>query len=272
MERRYGRLQGLVLALGWPSFYHDVARHWGGIGLLYLLLLFTLTWVPVLVKAHLSFSAFVEEELPQALAELPPITIENGRASSPVPQPYTINDPKTGQPVFVLDTTGQITSLNQTPAKILLTETDLHSRNDRRVQIHDLSQFPDVTITREKVQEWLANLGNVVWVFIFPIALVGSLIRALLLMLLAALFGLLFNAAFRAGLGFAALLRLAAVGLTASVYLDTFLWLVNFQVPFWFLIALAITTLYVALGVKAAGPAATWPPPLEPLGDDPEAI
>jgi hypothetical protein len=246
-----------VLALGSPAFYYDVARHWGGIGLLYLLLLFTLTWIPTLVKMQIGFGTFVNEEFPKVAEAMPPITLKNGRVSSPVEQPYTITDPQTGKVMFVLDTTGKINTLEQTEALFLLTETRLHQRDERqgRIQIHDLRQFPDMTITKEKIQGWLATIGNWLGVGVFPFALIGSLIRALVLMLLAALLGLIANAVVGAGLGFGALMRLAAVGMTASVYLDTALGLAGVPVPFWFLIALALTTAYVAFGVKAAGPA-----------------
>ena len=51
--RRYGRIQGLVLSLGWTDFYRDVAKDWRGIGMLYLLLVIALTWIPLLVKLQL---------------------------------------------------------------------------------------------------------------------------------------------------------------------------------------------------------------------------
>src|SRR6478672_12971763 len=176
--KRYGRIQGLLLALGWPAFYHDVARNWGGIGLLYVLLLFTLTWIPVLVKMHLTIGTSLSEEFPKVTKDLPPITLQGGKVSSPVEQPYTVNDPQTGKPIFVLDTTGAITSLDQTEATVLLTETKLHVRNQGKVEIHDLSQFPDFTLTREKIQEWVEAVGNWVAVAVFPFAMIGSLIRA----------------------------------------------------------------------------------------------
>jgi Protein of unknown function (DUF1189) len=250
--KRYGRIQGLLLALGSPSFYRDVAHNWGGIGILYVLLLFTLTWIPALVKAQIGFRNFIHNEFAKVAQDLPPITLQGGKASAPVPQPFTMNDPDTGKPVFVLDTTGEITSLDQTPAVLLLTQTRLHVRNQGKIEIHDLSQFPDVTISKEWIQEWLEAIGNWLAVGLFPLVMIGSLIRALIIMLLAALVGLIFNAAFNARLSYAALLRLAAVGMTLSVYLDTGLGLAGIQVPFWFILTLMLTTAYVAFGVKAA--------------------
>src|SRR5471030_3287703 len=98
---RFGRFVGLVLSLFLPAFYRDVARNWGGIGLLYLLLLFTLTWMPFLVKAHLGARKFAQEDFPKIAKDLPDITLKNGKVSSPVAQPFEIKDEQ-GNVVFVL--------------------------------------------------------------------------------------------------------------------------------------------------------------------------
>ena len=253
MARRYGRIQGLVLSLGSPSFYRNVARNWGGIGLLYVLLLLTLTWIPILVQWQLAFRNFALVEFPKVAKDFPKIGLKNGKVSSSVPQPYVWTDPKTGQVVFVMDTTGKIKNLDQTEAQFLLTETKLYVRNQAETRIIDLSQFPnDLEISKEIIQGWLVTGSNWLGVVLFPFAMICSLIRALILMLLAGLLGMIFNSAYDARLSYGTLVRLSAVGLTLSVYLDTGLGLADIHVPFWFLITLALTTFYVAFGAKAS--------------------
>jgi len=117
MKRRYGVFQGLILSLFSPAFYRDVAHNWGGIGFVYLLLLFFVTWPPVLAKWQIGFQGFVQKEFLEAIKDLPKISLQAGKVSSPVEQPFTINDPQTGQTIFVLDTTGAIDSLEKTPAQ-----------------------------------------------------------------------------------------------------------------------------------------------------------
>ena len=248
---RFGRFAGLLLSLFLPAFYRDVARNWGGIGFLYLLLLFTLTWIPVLAKMQLVFQKSVREELPKVANKLPDITIKAGKVSSPVAQPFEIKDEQ-GKTVFVLDTTGKINTLDQTPAMILITENKLHSRDQQKIQIHDLSQFPDFEFTADWVKSWVDFLGAWLGVGLFPFVMIGSLIRALIIMMIASLAGLIFNAIFSANGSYAGLLRFAAVGMTLSVYIDTGLMLADFPIPFWFLIALALTTAYVAFGTAVS--------------------
>ena len=250
---RFGRFVGLVLSLFLPAFYRDVARNWGGIGFLYLLLLFTLTWIPSLVKLHLNAQKFAQVDFPQFANKLPDITIKNGKISSPVEQPLEIKDDQ-GKIVFVLDTTGKINSLEQTPAMILLTETKMHQRDQGRIQIHDLRQFPDFEFTAVWLQGWIDTICTWLAVGLFPIFMIGSLIRALIIMLIASLVGLIFNAVFNAAVTYGGLLRFAAVGLTLSVYLDTGLGLADIQIPFYFFIALFLTIAYVGFGTMVSVP------------------
>lgn len=250
---RFGRFVGLVLSLFLPAFYRDVARNWGGIGFLYLLLLFTLAWIPSLVKVHLGARKFAQEDFPKVANKLPDIAIKGGKISSAIPQPFEIKD-EFDKTVFVLDTTGKINSLDQTPAMMLITETKLHTRDQQKVQIHDLSQFPDFDFTAEWLQGWIETITTWLAVGLYPIVMIGSLIRALVIMLIASVAGLIFNAAFSARVTYGGLLRFAAVGMTLSVYVDTGLGLADIHVPFWFLIALALTILYVVFGTIVSVP------------------
>ncbi len=267
MKRRYGVFQGLVLSLFSPAYYRDVARNWGGIGLLYLLLLLLLTWTGVLYKTHVDFDHFVQNKLPDVLKDMPDIFIKKGKVSSAVEQPFTVADPKTGQVVFVLDTTGKINSLNDTPAQFLLTETQLHMRdqqqNQQPIDMGKLNEvFGDIAITKEKAQELVTSVGNWTGMISFPFLIVGSLIRALIVILIAGLIGLGFRSTVHSDLSYGSLMRLAAMGMTLPIYLDTAAMLAGILTPvfFWFLITVAITSLYVIFGANAAG---SVRPPLE---------
>jgi hypothetical protein len=254
---RFGRFAGLVLSLFLPAFYRDVARNWGGIGILYLLLLFTLTWIPSLVKIHLGATKFAREDFPPIAKKMPDIALKNGKVSSPVPQPFEIKD-EHGNPVFVLDTTGKIDNIDQTNAPFLVTETKIWQRDPQtgQIQIHDLNQMQglDFDFTSDWLQSWVETICTWLAVGLYPIVMIGSMIRALVLMLLASIAGLVFNAAFNARVTYAGLLRFAAVGMTLSVYIGTGLELAEIQVPFWFFIALALTIGYVGFGTAVSVP------------------
>ena len=191
----YGRITGLVFSLFLPAFYRAVARNWGGIGLLYLLLLFTLTWIPVLAKWQIGFQRTVGTEFAKIANKIPEVTLKNGQISSPVEQPYEVKD-ENGKLIFILDTTGKIKNLDQTPAMMLLTKTHFHQRDQARIQITDLSQLPDIDFSADVVKDWLDIIGTWMGVALFPFVMIGSLIRALIIMLIASVAGVVFNSIF----------------------------------------------------------------------------
>src|SRR4051812_28276463 len=140
--RQFSVWSALVLA---PFFvanlYRDVARNWRGIGLRLLVLVLVISWTVTGVQLHRSFNHFAKDEFPTFVQDVPPITIKDGVVSSPVEQPYYITDKQSGKPFVVIDTTGEITSLDQTGgAIVLLTDTKPHYRdnnNPGQVKIQD---------------------------------------------------------------------------------------------------------------------------------------
>src|ERR1700733_2051799 len=107
----YGRITGLLFSLFLPAFYRAVARNWGGIGLLYVLLLFTIAWMPRLVIVGIEARNFADVEFPKFANKLPDVTMKNGKLSSPVAQPLELDDK--GALILVFDTTGKIKNLEQ---------------------------------------------------------------------------------------------------------------------------------------------------------------
>jgi hypothetical protein len=69
----------------------------------------------------------------------------------------------------------------------------------------------DMTISKEGIQDWLETIATWLGVGLYPVVMIGSVVRALVIMLIAALFGLIFNSSCNARLSYAGLLRLAAL-------------------------------------------------------------
>src|SRR5262245_66446694 len=108
---RFWRIVGLVIAPFFiPAFYRDVARNWGGIGLLYLILLFTIAWIPNLIRVHQWAQKVAQVDFPPVAKKIPEITLKNGKLSSPVEQPFEVKDDN-GKLILVFDTIGEIKDL-----------------------------------------------------------------------------------------------------------------------------------------------------------------
>jgi len=120
-RRRYTIIHPLFMSFYSKDFYRDVAKNWKNYAFLYLLFLLALCSVMKTVKIHYDFSAFVTRHAPAYISQFPVITFSNGKASIEADEPYFIKDPKSGEDIIIIDTKGQINSLNDTSAVLLLT-------------------------------------------------------------------------------------------------------------------------------------------------------
>jgi hypothetical protein len=255
-----------VLSLFSPDLYRDVAANWRGVGFLYLLLILTLTWIPVLYKWQVGFREFAQTEFPGMIRDFPPITITKGVVSSPAPQPYYMREPESGKTFFILDTTGQVTELPPgNDPMILLTKTELIYRNQRETKIVELAKDLDFYIDRDKLQGWMDWWAGKFAFIMFPLVLIGSFIFRIVTTLIYAIVGLIFNAIYQKNLTFGTLMRLAAVSTSAVIYIDTVFDVTGQRIPFWGLIGFALTCVYVSMAVRWAEPRAMSPSPYPPM-------
>jgi len=88
--RRFGRLQALWLSFYSRDLYREAARRWKGIGVLYLLLLLALTWLPSPVRWFAGLRLFAAGQGSEIVAQLPVITIEGGVMTADPPGPHVI--------------------------------------------------------------------------------------------------------------------------------------------------------------------------------------
>ena len=124
--------------------YRDVCFEWRGVAFGYLLVLLAVCWVAPMLKLHMQFGEFVDNDAPPFLSQVPVITITDGRASIAEPQPYEIVDPDSGRPLVVIDTTGQVTSFKDTEAVALLSATQVMVKNsDIETRTFDLEEIDD---------------------------------------------------------------------------------------------------------------------------------
>src|SRR3954447_1254569 len=241
--RQYGKLAAMVLApFVSRGLYRDVARNWGGIAALYLFLLLAITWAATMVRLHVGFTAFARDEFPKLADDIPPITIKDGVVSAPVEQPYEIKDKQTGKVFAVLDTTGTINTLDDTPAMILLTQNKLHSRdhNANQTKSYDLSQIKNFYLDRQKVIGWMNASSKVLFPILYLPALLGSFALRLIQALIYGGIAMAFASMFQVRLTYAAAMRLAIIAVTPVILLDTIFSLTGVNIPFWTLLGIVI--------------------------------
>lgn len=251
--KRFSMLHSLYLSFFSRDLYRDVRTNWKGTGFLYLLLLLSITWLPVMVKVHGVMSEGVRQEAPKYIDQVPKITVLHGEVSIDRPVPYTISVPDSSTPLLVIDTSGSITSFEQTTALALLTKNKFMYRkaNGTETRIYDLSRIDDFTLDRDRVNGWVQAFGKYFATLTYPVALAASFAYRVIQMLLYAAIGMLFVKMLKVPLDYLAVLRLASVSITPVIILSTLQMLTGFHVPAYWLLCFAIAMGYLFFAVQS---------------------
>jgi hypothetical protein len=251
--KQYTIIHPLYMAFYSKSLYRDIAGNWSTwFCFLYLLSLLALCWIPGMIRLDADLSTYIDDEAPKFVNQLPSIVISKGQASIAEPQPSIIKDPEKGDPVMIIDTTGQITSLENSKAKILVTKTQLFFKDSLQgTRILDLSELGDMTVDKTLVYDWLEEFGEWFAILVYPFALLFSFAFRSAQVLIYALIGMLFSRALKIGLNYQALMRLAAIALTPVIVLNTLTIFFKIAMPSpWFINAI-ITTGYLIFAIRA---------------------
>ena len=253
--KRYSIFHPFVLSFFSKDLYSDVAHYWKGGTFLYLGLLLIVCWTPNAIRITRGVSTFTAQA-PEFLDQIPDITITNGEASVNKPMPHFIKNPKTGETIGIIDTTGQTTSLANTGASFLLTKNSLLMREQPRsasARVYDLSNVKEFSLTRDRMERWVDLAGTFLPVVIIPVVLVFSYVYRLVQALVYAAIGLIFNSVLKTGLNYSALIRLSLIAVTPVVILDTIRDLAGVAIPFWAFICFLIAMGYLFFGVRSGG-------------------
>jgi len=235
------------------DLYRDVGLHWKGVNFLYLFLLLAICLLPTTIKMYIGFTNFVNNQAPAVVEQVPEITINNGKVSINEPQPYYIKDPENGDILAIIDTTGQITSLEDTDALCLLTGNKLITRKSEfENRTYDLSNVKAFVVDSERITGWLHIARKFLVIVVYPLALLGSYLFRIVQALIYAAIGLLFASWCKVTLTYATLLRLAVVAMTPCLLAKTIFGIADIHLPcLTSLIFIIITLAYVYFGVKA---------------------
>jgi hypothetical protein len=244
------------------DLYHEACHQWKGTGFAYLLLLLAVCWIAPVVKFHRGVARFVDNEASKIVSQIPAISIVNGKASTDKPQQYFIQNRGTGENLVVIDTTGAMTSLDDTKAVGLITKTHaIFKKNQietRTFSFRDITQF---SLDQAKITGWLALLKKYLAPILYPFAVLGSFIGRMIQLLVYAAIGVLISSWCREPRTYGQLLRLSVVAVTPCILIKTILGVAQIHIPtaglWYFLCAMG----FLIFGVKAAG-RGTCPPAL----------
>jgi hypothetical protein len=252
-DQKYSAPHALYLSFFSQSFYQDVVNKWKGLGFAYLAALLALCTIPAVLKVQADLSSFMHDEASLYIKQLPKITISKGSLSITEPQPYIIKDEKTGDPFMIIDTTGNVSSLEGSKAMVLLTKTDLViKRGASESRSFNLSDFSEDTISidRSSASDFIDSFLESFPVIFYPFALLFSFIFNSFRALLYSVIGLIVARIFMVKPDYKTILRLSMVSLTPSLLPGAILIIAGLNVPFWWFISFIIPVGYIVHAIR----------------------
>lgn len=183
--------------------------------------------------------------------------------------PVIIREPGKDVALAIIDTSGGITSLEGSEARVLLTRSLLYvRRSDTETRVFDLSHVRSFSMDRDRAVSWLGGL--VIWLaaLLAPVVLLGLYVFRLIQQLIGSLIGLLVARLSPGTLDFSARMRLVAVALTPALVTELALDLANKRPPAWGLLWTVIAITYVVLAIRWSGSGPTQEPAVEAQAPD----
>jgi Ca2+/Na+ antiporter len=250
--KRYSTLHPLVMSFFSPKIYRDVAYAWRGACILYLLILVALTQIPNAVIFQRGTWEFVRKEAPPLVAQIPRMMFNNGTLTTEENRPYQIKDPKSGELLAVIDTTGATTALSATTAAALFTATQVSvKRNENETQIITYAKKFNFVVTRERITrilEWIGNYGAAV---LYLCSVVMVLVYRMAQVLIFSLAGLFFAKVMHARLSFGAVYRITAAAMTPALIIGALRMALGAAMPYSLVLFLALVLGYLMFAVKS---------------------
>ncbi|MCW3071032.1 MAG: hypothetical protein JWO44_922 [Bacteroidetes bacterium] len=238
------------------SFYNkDVYIHAGKvelnrIGFRYLLLLLAVFWIPEIIKVHVSILKFINVELPVFVEKLPVVEIHDGVASFDKPSPYILKD-ENGKDAVIFDDSGEYTSLENTEAQMLVTDSKLIYIKDKfETREYDFSKISNFSLTHEKILSW-ASWGNFLSIFLYLFIVPCMFLYRAVQALLYSLVGLIFQAILKTNFSYQAVYRLTILAITPAFVINKLLGYFDIDFTGWSFLCMAISLGYLFFGMKA---------------------
>lgn len=251
--RKYTIFHVPILSFFSKALYRDVALNWKGTGFGYLFLLLAVCWIPAIVNMQKGLSRFAKSEAPAVISQIPAIRIVDGQASADVPQPHFIREPKEDKVIAVIDTTGTITSLDQTEALVLVTRTAGIMRNSKvETRTFQFAEIKNFTLDQAMLTTWMEAIRRFTVPVLYPLALLGSFSSRIVQTLIYALIGMLLAKWSRTRRPYLSLVRLSVVALTPPIIVETIVLAGGGRLPHAGWVYFVAAMAYLFFGIRAA--------------------
>ncbi|OGT37004.1 MAG: hypothetical protein A3F12_01005 [Gammaproteobacteria bacterium RIFCSPHIGHO2_12_FULL_38_14] len=251
--KRYNFFKVLYLSFYSKDLYRHVAMNWGAKkSLSYLLFLLALSWIPFTYEAQNLLSEAYKQHADTLVEQIPVLTIENGKISTPENRPYTIELKDQPKKIAVIDTTGQYKNISQTNSYILVTQTEVISQTDPdQTRIEHLPSDLNLVVYPQKVSDYIGQYIGYSWIILFFVFVVGAFIYRIFQAFFYALIGKVWGMIFRVTLSYWQIIQLTFVALTPVIILETILDYFHIIFVYHVLFSFILSMIYLSYGILA---------------------
>jgi hypothetical protein len=243
--------QALYQSFYSKSLYRDVANNWGGKAFLYLLMLCFLSWIGATVNIQRSINHGYEKNSDTFVAQIPVMTVNAGKISTPENRPYFIAEPNSNNLFAVIDTSGTFTTLEKAKADILVTQTEIMSKKSNETKIYQLPTDFNATIDAKHINGYVKAFIGYTWIFLLVFFVLASFVYRIIEGLVYSLIGKVFNAVLNASVSYGQILQIMLVAFTPTIVVSTLLDLFNVTFPRQLSIYFLLSMVYLFYGVLA---------------------
>lgn len=250
--QQYNLFQAIYMSFYSRGLYKDVANNWGAKSFVYLLMLLSLTWIVSIYQAQQSINHGYTTMSDTLVAQIPVMTIADGKLKTPENRPYVITDPDTKETLVVIDTSGKYTNLEQINTNLLITPTRIYSKPKANQQrIDEIPAQLNLVIAPEVVNGYVKRFVGFFWIPFFIFAVIFSYIYRIFQSLIYAILGKMFGWVMGVRLSYWQILQVMMVAITPVLIVCTVLHALNLDLIRHNLIYFILAMAYLAFGIRA---------------------
>lgn len=250
-----------VLTLFSVKFYRKISasKAIGFLYLGYLSLLFSI-WLTLFLNAR--FLPIADEFVSWLSQSLPKMVLTQQGLQMDIKEPALLSHPQYGPVLFLIPTKDVPDPEDLKQAFLVVTPKNVAYRRSERGEytIQELlpkrtqqTKWQDLTITKETVDQFWGKLKVFIAPTFFSVLLITFYIWKLIVALFYSLIGILLNRFRKNRLSYAAVLNVTLFALTPYILLQSLVWTFpGVRIPHNFLMSLAVTILYLVIGLLLA--------------------
>jgi len=235
------------------DLYRDVAKNWGGIGALYLLLLVSIMTIIITFGVSQRYQKYFKPELVNIINQLPEVNIKDGKLTAQNVRKLTIKDLEKDDAI-IFDLSNNPVSITKTDAFVVVKQNQVEFvKRSGEIRIYPFSKDLKIQFTKDDYQNLLKKLERYGLIAAFIATLLIMYVYRLIQALIYGGIGILISMMLSVKLTYQQLIRLSIVAITPSAVLAAIFFITDYYFFGMKLLFFLITMGYLTFAIKVNG-------------------